>query len=430
LNTATLTLEDEVLQQIRDLRPHYIELLQELVRISSTFGREAAAQAVMVREMERLGLEVASFDVDVAALKDHPGFNNHGQTFKNRPNVVGRWRGTGQGRSLILNAHIDMAPIGHRRDWSAEPLSARVEGNILFGRGAWDDKAGCVQLLWITEALQRAGVKLGGDLLLQSVIEDESTANGTLATFQKGHVADGAVILDGTHANSLIYAHMGQQMFEVTFQGKSVPSCVSFRGYNPVFPAMRFVEGCRQLQDRLNRERNGEPWGECPEPNFVCVGRFDSGSGPWSVPPKCVIQGQFGFTPPHTLAQAQEELRELVRQASDNDLWLAENPPELRFFGYSSDPFVGDPDNPLIEALVEQVQRLRGFELRKRLITGACDLRHMVDPATGKAIPCCMYGPGRGANAHVPNEYVDLDEVEQVAENVAALALRWCSASK
>src|SRR4051812_13032996 len=103
--------EPRVLDAVARLEPVYRDLLQALVRIPSPPGGEGAAQALVRRQMEVIGLTVDSFDIDAAALRNLPGFNPSPRSYAARPCVVGRLAGSGGGRSLVLNAHVDTVPV-------------------------------------------------------------------------------------------------------------------------------------------------------------------------------------------------------------------------------------------------------------------------------------------------------------------------------
>ncbi len=422
-------LEHSLHHALEELAPYYHQLLIRLVQIPSEIGQESAAQNLMQTEMERLSLEVDRFEIDAEALADHPGYNpSTWNSPSERPNVVGRWRGTGGGKSLILNAHMDTVPVGDRRDWELNPFSGLALDGKIFGRGAWDDKAGCVQMLWITEAFQRCGISLKGDLLLQSVVEDETTANGTLACVHRGHVADGAVILDGTGSDGIIVAHMGQQMFEIEIAGRPAPSVVSFRGHNPVSTACKLIARLEEHARHKNEERN-EAWGAATQPNFITITGISAGDGPSVVPSRCTVNGHFGFCPPQTVEQARLELQSILTELSAGDEFLEECPPTITFKGYSCNPQRFDLDNPVLEGLSQVIDRLDGHAPRHLFITGAGDLRHFAQGGH-TTIPSCMYGPGRGRGAHVANEYVEIEDILRVAKNVASFALEWCQAQE
>ena len=240
--------ETRLLEAVDLLSEPYVALLQKLVQTPSPIGEEGPAQQIMAEEMKSLGLEVDHVEIDPERLSKVSGFVNDGRPFADRPNIVGVRKGSGGGRSLILTAHMDCAPVDDPRCWRHDPHSGHIEGGKLYGRGAWDDKAGCVQLLWIADALNRARIALKGDLILQSVVEDEITGNGTLACVDRGYLAEGAIVLDGTWPGRIINGHMGQIMFRVSLRGDSAPACSSSRGTNPILHASKLVEAFKALE--------------------------------------------------------------------------------------------------------------------------------------------------------------------------------------
>ncbi len=103
-----------------------VTTLAMLVQIPSVVGHEAEAQALMRELYLAAGLDVDEFEVDHAALSQHPAFVDSGISFAGRPNVVGMWAGAGGGRSLILNGHVDVVspePVGA---WTHEPFGAEI----------------------------------------------------------------------------------------------------------------------------------------------------------------------------------------------------------------------------------------------------------------------------------------------------------------
>ena len=177
--------ESRVLAAIDRLVADYTRHLQDLVRIPSPVGSEGPAQQWVVHRMRRIGLDVDVFDVDPRALSALPTFNPTPQEYAGRPCVVGLRRGAATGRSLVLNAHIDTVPVDTADQWLHPPYAAEIADGRLFGRGACDDKAGIIECLLVADALQCAGVTLGGDLRIASVIEDERTGNGSLACVEQ-----------------------------------------------------------------------------------------------------------------------------------------------------------------------------------------------------------------------------------------------------
>jgi acetylornithine deacetylase len=415
--------ERRVFGAIEDLRPAYERFLAQLVRVPSPVGHELAAQKIVAEQMRQSGLEVDMFDVDPVRLRAVPGFNPHQREYEHRPCVVGVLRGSGGGRSLILNSHIDTAPVGADEAWRHPAFGGVVEERRLYGRGAWDDKAGCAAMLLVTDAFRRADVRLAGDLILKSVIEDEVTGNGTLACLERGYLADGAVVVDGTWPERVIVSHMGQVSFRVTLQGRSAPACVASRGRN----AIRGVGALVEALDRHVAMKNAgvEAWGAAEQPVFVDIGRVRAGEWFGTVPAVCVLEGQYGFVPPDTVVTARQDLQAVMVAAAADSEWPLDDSPVLEFNGVETDPFVGDPANAVVSLLRNTVYRLHSRRLLDNPVTGHCDLRHYARNPW-RMIPACLYGPGGGKNAHCENEYFLLDDLPLVAANLAAAALAWC----
>ena len=201
----------------------HVASLQEFVRIPSARGEELAAQQWMARRMRDLGLDVEMIECDPDALARYPTWSPTDWSYENRPNVAGRWPGVGGGRSLILNAHVDTTSPEPVELWSRDPWGGEIDGNRLYARGAQDDKAGCCEMLFVVQALQDAGLRLKGDLILETTIDEECSGNGSLALVAAGYEADGVLMLDGTGLGRAIVAHPGHVAFRVTIHGKPVP---------------------------------------------------------------------------------------------------------------------------------------------------------------------------------------------------------------
>ena len=245
---------------ISDLEPAHVSLLQELVRIPSPIGQEGQVQRTVARRMRDAGLKVDEFDIDPQALANVPGFNASPRTYRDRPCVVGVLEGSAGGPSLILNAHADTAPVESIAAWTHDPYGGVIEDGKLFGRGAWDDKAGITETILVVEALQKAGVKLKGNLIVKIVVEDETSGNGTLACLARGHTGDAAIIVDGTWPERFIVSHLGQLWFRVRLRGRTGHAATP--GRNPVDAIGPVVTALRWYSTRQER-RARQAMGRC-----------------------------------------------------------------------------------------------------------------------------------------------------------------------
>src|SRR5829696_951287 len=191
-------LGDGLTQTIRDAvqagREDAVTLLQELVRIPSVTGEEGAVGEVVERAFADRGLDVDTWDAtpeEMEPYRDHVGEQD---SYENRPNVAGVRRGTGGGRSILLNAHVDTVDPGDPAAWKGDPLSGTLEGDLLYGRGSCDMKGGLVTHLVALDALSDLGLGLRGDVTVAATVGEENGGLSALSTVLRGYRADAAII--------------------------------------------------------------------------------------------------------------------------------------------------------------------------------------------------------------------------------------------
>jgi acetylornithine deacetylase len=413
LRPAT-NLENRVHKEIERHCSHYVELLQRLVRVPSYTGHEGECQALVRATMEELEL----FDREVHA-SNQPPFRDTGRSYQERPNIVGRLPGEGgvQGRDFILNAHVDTTPVEDPNSWTHPPFAAVIEDGKLYGRGAVDDKAGIAMMLLVADSLRRAGVRLPGNLILESVIEDEDSGNGTLACTQAGYSCEAAIVLDGTWPFRCIDSHLGQLWLTVEVKGVPAAACIHRRGTNPLDGVFEVVQALRDKIDCLNQ--SVPQWYNIEAPYFVNVGRVQSGVWAGSVPEKATLEVQIGYPPPSTAQAMIEELHALLGGLN------CASRLSTSIGALCIDPF-SRRDNPLVQTVRHTVQRLRPGEMEflNVAVTGHCDLRNLRRP-DGSHADAVLYGPGGGHNPHIPDEHYVLDTMVPVAQNVASTIMAW-----
>jgi len=181
-------------QAVDRLFPEQVATLQGVVRIPSVMGEEGPAQEFMRHRYEGLGLELHSLVADRAVLKSHPAYCDNGSPYEGRPNIIGIQRGDPGKNSMVLNGHIDVVSPEPVSQWTHDPWGGDVAGNRLYGRGAWDMKAGVIANLFALRALNEASLRPAGTVMLQSVIEEEDGGTGALACFMEGYTGDGMIV--------------------------------------------------------------------------------------------------------------------------------------------------------------------------------------------------------------------------------------------
>src|SRR4030042_5204475 len=140
----------------------------------------------MAAKLKGMGLKVDMWEPDQEELKKHPAYVPVEEKYEKRPNVVGLYKGTGGGRSLLLTGRVDVIPAGPPPSWQDGPYAAEIHDNRLYGRGASDMKSGLAAMTMALDCLLAAGFRLKGDILLECVMDEELRGNGQPACVLKG----------------------------------------------------------------------------------------------------------------------------------------------------------------------------------------------------------------------------------------------------
>ncbi len=402
-----------------------VALLAEMVRIPSVVGREGPVQAWARRRMEELGLSVREVQLPEETLRAHPGWFETGFPGEGRPNVVGRWPGSGTGKSLLLQAHVDVVSPGPREAWTTDPWSGEVRDGFLHGRGAADMKGGWIAIHAALRALREAGFDPPGDLLFESVVEEEAGGiHGALACRLAGIGGDGMIITEPLWSH-VIVGHPGVLYFRVRVPGRSVHAALAQHGVSALHEALPIVAALRELDDHRARAHRHPLFERLPGCSgrsvHLNVGVFRAGDWPSTVPGEAVIEGRLSWLPGEREEDVRREVSGAVAAAASSP-WLREHPPAVEWFGWRASPWLQDEDHPLVEILRDAVAAERGARPGTAADTAGLDARW----AGAFGIPCAVFGPD-GEGIHGADERVDLESVRTVARVLVRAILAWQS---
>jgi acetylornithine deacetylase len=413
-----------VLDEVDAALPRSGELLAELVQTPSISGStpEHEIQARLARELE--GLDVDHWQVpldEVLAEQDFPGVEVERTEAWG---LVGRLPGSGrgQGRSLLLNGHVDVVPIGDPTAWTRpDAFSGHVAGDVLYGRGACDMKAGLVAALTAVHAVRRAGVPLLGDLLLACVAGEEDGGLGTYAMLRRGWRADLCVVPEPTGLD-LVTANAGALTFRLRVPGLAAHASRRTEGVSAVTKLLPVLVALEALETRRNRSVDPlmSRW---PIAYPLSIGRVFSGDWASSVPDLLVAEGRLGVALDEPVTAAREALEHAVAEASAADPWLREHPVGVEWWGgqFASGRLPSSSD--LAARMAAAHVGAGGGAQQTSGAPYGSDLR-LLSGLGG--IPTLHYGPGDAALAHSPDERVPLREVTTAARALALLALDVC----
>ncbi len=389
------------------------ELLVELVERPTVLGDEDGGQAVMARAFADCGLEPVDVLLDADALRRDAGHSPFSWSVERKRNVVATWEGIGDGRSLILNDHVDVVPPAAESLWTSAPFAARREGDWLYGRGAGDMKAGLVAMTGAVRALRRAGVQLGGTLQLQSVVEEECTGNGALQCLLDGHTADACVITEPHHDHFTV-AQVGVLWFHVDVRGVPAHAARMSLGHNAIDAAHAVLSELRALEAELN-ENPPAPYDGFAHPINLNPGMVSGGDWTSTVAAECTLSCRLAMYPgmdPGALRARVEAA--VARAASAFEV-------SVRYDGFSCEGATVSEDEPVVLALADAYTAVHGSAPALEATTATTDARHFVR----QGIPAICFGP-RAEEIHGIDERVSLRSMVDVARVLARFVVDWC----
>ncbi|RXT04282.1 peptidase [Ammoniphilus sp. CFH 90114] len=415
-------MKEKIHQWLEANREEATLFLQKLVQAPSTQGNEAGVQEIVVEKLNAMGLEVDVWEPDGEELAKHAYFYSPKSEFSGSPNVVGVMRGTGDGRSIVLNGHIDVVPAGDTAQWKDDPFSGKIEDGKMYGRGVTDMKGGNVSLLLAMQALQALDVRLKGDVIFHSVIEEESGGAGTLAAILRGYRADAAIIPEPTNMR-IFPKQQGSMWFRLMVKGRAAHGGTRYEGVSAIEKTMTVVQHVLNLEKERNARITDPLYKNTPIPVPINLGVVEGGSWPSSVPDLVKLEGRMGVSPEETMEQAKAEMKDWIAKLGDIDPWFKDHPVELEWFGARWVPGTIDTDHELMNALVGKFRQVTGTEPVIEASPWGTDgglLTHVAET------PSIVFGPGVTEMAHFPNEYIVLDKVFEAAEIIALTLLDWC----
>ena len=424
--TGSAALEERVLSEVDGRFDASLDWLASLVRQPSILGNEQGVQELVFARMNALGLAAEKWDLDLELLRGHPAFGPLDCSYDNRPNVTARWPAAEPGgRSLILNGHVDVVGEGARSAWTRSPWEPAVEGDWMYGRGAADMKAGVAAMLLAVEALRGAHCELRGDVILESVIEEECTGNGTLACALRGLRADAALLPECSGLNASL-ATVGVIWFRVRVLGRAGHAQATAAGVNAIEKMPALIAALRALEAELNAEANHPLYRAQRHPLNLNLGVIRGGDWPSSVPADCTLECRLACLPGGSVAQTQARVRDALAAAAAQDAWLRECPPAVEFFGFRAAPSVVDPDSEPMRLLAACHQEIDGTPLAFTADTATTDQRFFLNEL---GMPATSYGP-TGERIHAADERVWIPSIRQTARVLALFMLRWCGVAE
>ncbi len=373
-----------------------VELLRQLVAIDSInpdlvpggAGEEKIARFI-AGWFQQAGLEV---------IWDEP--------VPGRPNVIGVARGTGSGRSLLLNAHMDtVGVVGMER-----PHDPFIQDNRLYGRGAYDMKGGLAAIMAAGADAKKRGLR--GDVIVTAVADEEYASIGTASIVKHWH-ADAAIVTEPTELN-ICTAHKGFVWLDVVTEGVAAHGSRPDLGVDAIVKMGKVLVGL----DELDRSLRSAPSHRLLRSGSVHASLIEGGQELSSYPRHCFLSVERRTVPGETLQKVEAEIPGIFERIAASD-------PTFKAMVKTSmvrDPFEVSLDEPIVQTVLRKATKIRGQEPTAIGQTGWMDSALL----SAAGIPTVIFGPG-GEGAHAVVEWSNLEHVERCAEILAAVAEEFCA---
>jgi len=428
-----LDLKKRVLKTVEARRRDIIGFVRNLVRIPSVNrppdGDEAKCQELVANKLKELGLTIDRFSPDqVEGIKNHPAFLA-GRNYANRENVVGVLKGEGGGRSLILTGHVDVVPVGPWT-WSVPPWSGELRDGKIYGRGVLDMKAGLGAMIIALQCVMETGVKFKGDIILESVVDEEfGGVNGTLSCVLRGYHADAVVSPEPTALN-VSPGCLGGLLFRITTTGGSgIPvgrSRVAHES-NSVTAGMAIIEALFNYEAHRQAKVSRHPlWKSYPYPipSPLMISAVEAGEvgGIITPPEKCVIEAWFTSLPAQYKSRKewQNELKTFLAKAAEEDVRMKSARFQVESIGRWHLGYAGDRNHPIVKIMKRNLKAL-GKPAKVLGFPAPGDLWAVA--LYGK-MPALYVGPA-GEGVHGSDEYVTIESLMATAKAYALTILDW-----
>jgi acetylornithine deacetylase len=362
-------------------------LLQRLVQIDSVNPGLTAGAAGEGEVVAYLRDYLGQLPVEVRLLEGTRG----------RPTLVATLRGTGGGRSLLLNAHTDTVGV----EGMEEPFSGRIANGRLYGRGSYDMKGGLAAAVEAFAAVARSG-PLAGDLVLAAVADEEHGSLGTEELLRQVRT-DAAIVTEPT-ALGICIAHKGFLWVEIRTEGRAAHGSRPDLGVDANLEMGRVLGRLADLEARL-RNSAAHPLTGGPS---LHVARMEGGTAWSTYSAECRIQVERRLQPGE---RAEAAFRELQEAAAPHAARLV----------LAREAFEAPTDTPFFACVREAVRKTTGVEPEIMGQTPWFDAALLADAG----IETLILGHD-GAGAHAAEEWADLESVEALARVLRKLAADWC----
>lgn len=380
-----------------------IELSRELVRIPSDTGHEKTVSDFCVSTLTRMGLDTRGIASPAAP---------------DRPNTVGLWRGSGGGPTVMFSGHLDTVGPGDRAKWITDPYGGEVIDGKIYGRGAMDSKGGGIASIVIAlRAIQKAGVRLKGDLLVVGSVDEEVGGRMGMRFLVESNSIRPDMVVYCVHSDMEIKANFkGVCWLEWTVRGQTAHGSMPHRGVNAVLSATRLI-GELERRGVLPFDRHPILGDMTYNFGWITGGEYPRYN---QVADVCKFGLDVRLVPGQSSAQLEAGMNALIAELRGKDPTFDAS---FKFATRREPRFVPESES-VLQIVKRAATEVMGRPPRVGGTISTGDLTAILE----KGIPGIGFGPGdldRG-NAHKENEFIEVDQLVDATKIYALTMMEAC----
>lgn len=339
-----------------------------------------------------------------------------GITYHGRHNLRLKLNGTGNGKSIIINAHTDVVPAQEEDQF----IPFQKDGKV-YGRGAMDDKGQIATIFLLLQQIKEKGCTFKGDIIIHIVVEEENGGNGTLAAVRGGDRADGVIELESSSLN-IFSSVRGAVWFKVTCFGIAGHSGYSGKKASALKMAVQVMEILEGYHRKLLAKSKGIPlFDEYENPMPLTFGKLLAGNWPAATPGEAILEGVLGLLPNKTRLEVMQEMEEEIKVHGDKflrDHFKIE-------FTYRHEAHTLDVEHPLVTALEDACTKINK-KPKIDAMAASCDSWFYSKLLN---IPTVVFGPGNLSDAHTRNENIEIEQIQKASGILLNFLSIWCKKS-
>lgn len=419
--------QGRIVKAVDDIKDEMVSFLQELVRIDTTVppGKNYLLGAEKIAtQLRKFGYEVQKIAVPEEYVKKCllavRGADDGAKPLP-RVNVFGRLEGRTPHPNKHFTGHFDVVPPGE--GWTVDPFGGEIRDGRLYGRGSTDQKSGIAASIFAVEALRRSGLKIKGTVEQSATIDEETGGFAGLGylveeKYIQAGKQDYVLYTECLDQDGICIGHRGAVFFDLVVRGRVGHGCMPHFAVNAIDKMSWVIQSIiSELRPRIDSRISAAPI--LPDGSKhsnilpIWIDAFAKERPAATVPPLCVSYWNRWFNPEENIGAVRAEILGFLDQLKKRDAQLNIEYVEHYFV----EPVLVPTDNELVRAYQQGVKNVVGHDSHFKLSPGFDDQRFVV--LNGHIDTCIIYGPGVLNMAHLPDEYVPINDLVNSAKVMA-----------